>query len=342
MYCVAYRGVLHGDPKCARVTAEKLDVLDVYRGAAILAVLGIHLSGHLLHTVGGEGFGIFNRAMLFAVPSFLLMSAFLNARSLASGKSLQQYTQNRVRKAVPPYLVWSVVGWIVAFHLYPDDLYNAREFSWCLLWGKCYFHLYFLIVVLQLYLLLPLLRPLVARRPPLWAMLLGGALVQGAIYAVNYRWHVFPYVGSVVFWHLPEVTLGLWLAGQADRFDELMQRGMVPAVLTALLALAVFATLNPHLTTLYQGIEWVYTAAASYALLALCQRMRYGWLRWCGVHSMAIYLIHPFVMYALDKKLPAMPWPVATAIYAGLCLTVPVLIEGRLPAGRLRALLLGG
>ena len=43
-----------------------------------------------------------------------------------------------------------------------------------LLWGKSYFHLYYMVLAIQLVLVMPLMLPVLRRRVPAWAVLLAG------------------------------------------------------------------------------------------------------------------------------------------------------------------------
>ncbi|MCH1928558.1 hypothetical protein L6232_27570, partial [Shewanella sp. C31] len=72
-----------------------------------------------------------------------------------------------------------------------------------LLWGKAYFHLYFLALALQLTLLLPFFVPLLRRRPHgAWFLLLGVGLTL-LVYFLNRQYRFLPYPGSFVLWYLP-------------------------------------------------------------------------------------------------------------------------------------------
>ena len=45
----------------------------------------------------------------WAVPCFLMLSAFVNALSLARGNDVGRYARRRVQTALVPYLLWSAV-----------------------------------------------------------------------------------------------------------------------------------------------------------------------------------------------------------------------------------------
>ena len=104
----------------------RLSQLDVCRGLAILAVLFIHVSGHflpVLHpaksphppTWAWYALAIPNAASAWAVPCFLMLSAFVNAQSLGRSGDVGKYARRRVQTALLPYVLWSGVYIVVNY-----------------------------------------------------------------------------------------------------------------------------------------------------------------------------------------------------------------------------------
>lgn len=314
-------------------------VFDVYRGVALLAVLGVHVSGRFLPVVAAGSFNgwfalaLVNRALQFAVPAFLLLSALLHAR----GDNGAGATVRRLGRVLGPYLVWSGV-YLLFQNRHELGALTGENVLFRLVWGKAYFHLYFLVLLLQLCVVVPLVAPLV-RRAPLWAVALGGAAVQLAFYAIN-RSQPLPFTGSVLAWYVLPVIAGVALAGRSSHPPLARRRDRL--ALFALWA-AGFAWYAPQAVDVLQGAaavdtfryqigSWIYTTSAALLLLVLARRLaRTRWpapiLEALGTRSMSIFVLHPLVLWALDRYAPALMGTVALAVPVAVaaCIAVPVL-----------------
>lgn len=133
------------------------------------------------------------------------------------------------RPALLPYLLWSGVYLAYRYFAFgaPPDWSRWADY---LFWGKAYFHLYFLAVAMQLYLLLPLVLPLARRRPPFWATLIAIVALTMGVYWFNRLGYRLPYTGSFVLWYTPVILLGVWLATQVDRMEIVLRRGWLLAL----------------------------------------------------------------------------------------------------------------
>lgn len=115
--------------------------VQILRGIAIIAVVIIHT-----YPIGHEG-GVLIRAFVnFAVALFFFLSGYLTNSSIDSERLF-----NRIKKVFFPYIVWSLIYGILpgrnGFNIIPEKLLIG------LLTGSCCFHLYFIIVYIQLIIL---------------------------------------------------------------------------------------------------------------------------------------------------------------------------------------------
>ncbi len=343
----------------------RLGSLDICRGLAILAVLFIHVSGHFLPALHPPkslasptgvwyAVAVLNQDAQWAVPCFLMLSAFVNALSLGRDNDLRRYTRRRVQTALLPYVLWSgvyiVVDTLMAHRSFPNPVHIAK----LLLTGTAHFHLYFFVLVLEMYTLLPLLLPLFRKRPPFWAIALGAVALQGTIYVLN-RYVFLHRFQSTIFWDILPVALGLWLWSQADRWPSIFRKGLWPALAVTLAAGAIYtplaiAVMLPHAhinTALYQFGEWGFTAGMAFLILTLSGSLRNSQftasLSYFGAESLAIYVMHPLAIVALDhfggRKLGA---GAGMTLYYAACLGLPLAAvwvwnQGKAALGRERS-----
>lgn len=327
--------------------SARLGSLDISRGWAILAVIFIHVTGHFLtalHPVKSHTppsavwytFAILNQDSQWAVPCFLLLSAFVNALSLGRGNDLQRYARRRVQSALLPYLVWSavyiVVDTLMAHRHFPSPLHIVK----LLLTGTAHFHLYFFVLVIEMYMLLPLLMPLFRKRPPFWAIALGAIALQSVIYVLN-RYVLLHRFQTTITWDTLPLILGLWLWSQGTRWNEVLRRGVWASAGVTLIAGAIYTPLaiktmlpNAHLNTaVYQFGEWGFTAGMAFFVVAVCSLLKSSpltkMLGYFGAESLAIYVMHPLAIGFLDhfggRKLGT---GMGMLLYYAACLALPL------------------
>ncbi|WP_240741887.1 acyltransferase [Deinococcus sp. KSM4-11] len=338
-------------PTTLPVPASRLVAVDVFRGLAILAVVAHHTAGlGVRYVPEGSGLAValsvVNRSLLFVVPAFVFMTALVLTRSALRHFDVGRYYRSRVRTALLPYLLWTVLYVLFRFATGQEDPSELREPGRWLVWvqyGKGYYHLYFLLVVLQFYAVLPLLLPLWRRRWPLWGVLGAASLAQLAVYGLN-RVGVleFAYPATMALWYLPTLALGMYFGANEGAFEALWARGRGWILGAAVLSLAWFLPLSlaalqeEQVNTLaFSAANWAYTAAAVLALfgasLALAA-MRGRWVRALtvlGTLSLQVYLLHPALLYMMERwGFPSHPLAFTLTLlgYGLAALLLPVLL----------------
>ena len=336
-------------PETLPKPAARLGALDICRGIAILAVLFIHVSGHFLpalhsphsHTPPSAfwyALAVPNLDSQWAVPCFLMLSAFANALSLARNPDLPGYARRRLKAAVLPYVLWSGVYVLVNRALGHETHLSLGHIAKLLLTGTAEFHLYFFVLVIELYILLPLLLPIFKRRPPFWAVALGALVFQAAVYALN-RFVLLHHFQTTIFWDALPVALGLWLWGQAGRWPEIFRRGLWPALGFTAATLVIYTglgikTLLPpaHINTaLYQSGQWAFTVGMSFLILALSAALGKSRLTailsYLGAESLGIYVMHPLAIIVLDKLgAKSLGAGLGIGVYYAACLSLPLAV----------------
>ncbi|MBR4702566.1 MAG: acyltransferase [Oscillospiraceae bacterium] len=136
--------------------------LDLARAFGMLAVVLIHASSTFtlqpsrLSLWGVTPALLCNQAARFAVPLFFLLSGL--CLGLGRGKlKLPDFWLGRLRRVGLPYLIWTLF-YFFWNHRGPAFFPSLGELGGALLWGSADSHLWFIAVLLQLYLLYPLLR----------------------------------------------------------------------------------------------------------------------------------------------------------------------------------------
>ncbi len=345
-------------PTAQPVAKSRVDAYDLLRGVSAFAVICIHalpilLAGYVRNSVAWTVSVALNTLLLFAVPAFLLITSLLVTRSFLRHPNLRDFYRKRLSTTLWPYALWTT---LLLAHTWRSD----RHFRWGdaafrILTGKSYDYLYFLGVLLQLYLVLPFLIPLVRKIPSARAMLTALIAVTLLVYVLNRYVVHYPYVGSVFLWHTPSILLGIWMGCQGERTGDILKGWMWRALAVALIALCCYVPLtvgvmnNAHINTFYfQVSEWTYTTGMALFLLCLCFRLPAQFtakpiLLYWGRNSMALYLLHYFPCVLLPLHLtrfhiPPVPLFIVDVLFA---LFVPLAIIRLIKGTKLEVFLFG-
>lgn len=354
----------------AAPVSERYGWVEIFRGLAILEVVFHHVTGKFLRefelgSLPWMLLAVANQTLHYGVPAFLMLSAFVLMAAMLRRFDAKKYSWNRIQKAVWPYLLWC--GIYLAYKAYVG-FGASGEWNWALfkptlplanqlVWGKVYFHLYFLAIAIQLYLLLPFMLPFFRKRPPFWGVFLAILLITMGAYWHNRLVYRMPYVGSYILWYTPTILLGLWLASQASRLKEITQKGLVWSLLIAAVGLWIYLPLTLKImrghvgnTFEYQVGAWLFTSGISFAMLWWAIRLdevkhrAIDALRFTGRYSLQIYLIHPMIIQEL-ARIRSFPEPLghyaAFAIYFGTALLIPLVIGVLLHRARLSNFVFG-
>ena len=344
--------------KRARVSA-----VEAIRGISMMGVIGIHIGAEYLanpspniHLVA-----LFDIGTRFAVPIFFFISAFglFYGQSLSAVFSYRDFLARRGRTVVIPYLIWSL------FYIVHDAWYYGTGFPpllslpGILFFGNAKYQLYFMVILIWFYLLMPLWRVLLARMTlPLLAAIL---LVQVAF---DY-WSSFDTAFNLYVYALPEgallrallfyrlnywvmhyvfiFLLGGYVALHFGAFRAWMERNTIRLYAFAILSLAALLAWYYKLLLVdgYTPLEGIYTAhqlsplgilytiGATLALFAFFTRLGTENIlgrtfQLLGKHSYFIYLGHPiaitYLLMAIHGSGHVLTAPLALAMYAATLL----------------------
>lgn len=300
----------------------RISAIDVFRGLTITEVVGHHTSGMALRyatpgTPEYEFLSVLNRSLHFAVPAFVFLSVAILTNSLLKRFDGPRYFWRRLTRGAWPYVLWSAlyVLWSVWTGGRPASvLGDPGQWTFYLLYGKASYHLYFLLVALEVYLLLPLLLPLARKKPYITAALGLGLLAQWGAYELNRSVLRLQFPASTVLWYLLPVLLGVGVGARFAEFPAWWRRRWPMLLLLTALAYAAYLPtaldyLSGDLTssTGYNVRSWLYTSMMALTLLGaafhwqdLAPRLR-GAFGWLGTVSLQIYLLHPAALQLFER-----------------------------------------
>lgn len=332
---------------------KRLEELDWLRAAAMTAVVLLHASSTFvarpsrLCLWGVTPALLLNQASRFSVPGFFLLSGL--SLELSSPPRLPGFWLRRLRRVGLPYLGWTVFYFLAARGVSPalplPDALSALGRDLAL--GSAAPHLWFIPVLLQLYLLYPLLRLLCARRPRAFAAVclllsLGSTLAVLGMLPVPGRWR--SWLWRLFFPWLGYFALGMSLGGEGlERLAAFCRRHGPGLALAGLLGAMLYSLDAAHSGNL-ESVKpqlFVYTPLALAALLGVWSLLRP--LPWAAKsagflarRSMGVYFVHVFLLRLLRRI------PFLTKNAPGMLVLAALTFLGSLLLCSLPGLLLGG
>jgi len=317
--------------------------VDLVRVLTVGLVIGVHT---VSQEPGGTGMtsGALLTVMHVSREVFFLLTAFVLSYTYRDRPRPRwpAFWRRRYLLVGVPYLVWSAV-YLVAL----GDAGRPGVLARALLTGTAQYHLYFLLVSMQLYLVFPLLRHLVRRTGGRHGRLLAAAVAyQIAAYAVAERLVITPNAWLISY--LGFVVAGGVAAAHAETFLAWTRRHvrhvLAGAALAAAAGIAWFLAQVAWLgrttvvaSQVFQPVVVVESFAVAWAFLALGVAWEGAgapgrrWVRAAADASFGVYLAHPLVLQALlATGLPAaaagLPGPLVTA--AAMVVVVPLIYLG--------------
>jgi surface polysaccharide O-acyltransferase-like enzyme len=322
---------------------RRLYEIDVVRILTFACVIGVHVISEAAQgdDVGQYGVLIllhFTRQVFFALTTFVLLLGQLNRP-----KPMRAFWPRRFLLVGVPYLVWSVIYWSLgeighAPSRWPADLLGlGRE----ILLGAAWYHLYFLLVTMQVYLLVPVITWLVRRTRGRHGVVLAiAAVVQIAnLWLYQYApdalgW--FHGYENQFFWSYPFFILAgaiavdhagaflAWVRAHRAAIAGIVVAGAVVTIGVYALQQLLLGMSPGRAAAAMQPVTVLWGACVGLGFLAIGtwwadRRVEGSWtaraVNRASDRSFGIFLVHPLVIWALlevadgavAKAIPA-PW----------------------------------
>ncbi len=193
--------------------SRRMENLDALRIVCMLAIITTHVTEPYIDAIHqrGESFGPLPASILainvmgrFGVPCFMMISFFIYWHQLyEKGRSWGELLSRRLKRLVPAFVCWSAFYFLVHRRVYtmygnrigytPLNEFGYSIFKWQTWWGlflgQAEYHLYYLPLIMQFLLCIPLLK-LLWRKPTVswgwigvtsiaWGVLEWGPLIFG-------------------------------------------------------------------------------------------------------------------------------------------------------------------
>lgn len=315
------------------------------RGAAFLAVVLQHSIAHyfpLPATGLGDGvlMGLLLIASKFAVPLFVFMTGMSLFYSYDGQVPYLTFIRKRLKDIALPYLPWALLYAIEFQHVQLLDSASWQKLGLMLFTGKASYHLWYVVMVFQLYLIFPPLQRLAKRVRPrsfgatmgILALLLGLYLLLmeqgGALYRAAVSWDV-PVLTAYFAKYLDRNAIMFFFyfaMGAAAAFYVEQWRAWILrlryVITVAFAGMSVWLLylvvshfqLTPKLVIQYNDLGLLnprmavfltLSVLALYVMALQWEQGAPGWFRrmmaWLGAYSYVAYLAHAYVLKYMER-----------------------------------------
>lgn len=264
------------DCKLLRVQNQEVQYL---RGIAMLGVIAIHTFINAPISNLGRFYNVpfippwWNQAILdyvsFAVPCFVLISGFVLAIHYQKNINILEFYRRRFIAILPAYIFFSLIA--IAGISIISGKFAINEAIWKLLTGTASDPMWFIILILQLYILFPFIR---AFSMKLWFVIFC-LLIQMAGFPLLFTRYIFYF------------CFGIYLS------DKI--RGLPLFLLPLLATISILtATVRPPLLHVLVCIALFWQISG---ILSRQQGRISKSVHWLGDNSFALYLIHSNLVY---------------------------------------------
>jgi surface polysaccharide O-acyltransferase-like enzyme len=263
-----------------------------------------------------------------AIPIFLFVSGYFVSVMAGRTRVVGAGTmRTRIAALIPPYLLWS--GIVLLGLALEGRVYPLRRYAVMLATGSTNPNYYYVPLLVQLYLVAPVVVRLLAWN---WRVTLAvTGLMQACVYGLQYAIVLAPQSPTVLLaatlaqkWvflvHLFWFTFGAFVGLEAQRFRTLVDRAR-PFLVPATVVFFALGVIEWEMLLAWSGQPWTenrttlvdgaYSASFLMSFLAYAEIPApwSSWLTTLGSRSFGIYLVHGLVMEYFSRGLYHLaPW----------------------------------
>jgi probable poly-beta-1,6-N-acetyl-D-glucosamine export protein len=298
------------------------------RAIACLLVVMVHVTA-AYYSVNNRTFDFFslslNQIARLGTPVFAVISGFLLFNSVKNkGFHLKHFLISRTTKILMPFVIWTIIYLLIRkWYLHQTLLANWQDFFYSyLVLGDGFYHLYFMVTVLQFYILFPFIRLIRNKGVILFVFILTCIISYYSLSAIEWRstiendylrklvtdrsfitnWIIYFLLGAVMAYYWEEVV----------KFSQKYYKLIGLLFVFALLGIGMEFMNNGILNSSRPSMIF-YIPVFVLFLLSIYPRVAHTFvvrevLTFIGKYSMGIYLIHPFIITYLKEWIPVEIW----------------------------------
>ena len=299
---------------------KRVNAISAYEFFLCLFVIFIHISAE--GVTYGNRIGLFsgilfflNKSLSFVVPAFIFASALKLTLKYKDIRISPNYFVGRISKIYLPYLLW-VAAYYVYFIVLHYLEYNLQDLVQYILTGTLAAHFYFVVIIMQFYILMPLFL-FIAKKIPALAGLVGSFFLTIGYVFFSFTnpsiFNVLPgdrwFLGYLIFW-----MTGVYYALHFEAVTTFARRNKMIVLLPCAILLLTHVALsyasyigiymyNPYFAQTMHLLFCIVTSCGFYLACLFCTEPFRNFFRNVGATTYYVYLSHLLVMFAVERFL---------------------------------------
>jgi len=301
---------------------QNIRELDFLRAIAAFLVIAIHVVSGRINT--SKIAFAWDVAMISAVPIFIILSGYLLHYSYKDKEQLGflDFMKKRLSKIFIPYLIWTIIYMIYSLNWNYKEIFTLGFIGKLLenlILGKGFVHLYFMVIIIQLYFIYPLLKKLALKNIKL-TLALSFAIslyfnlepylrLHGVnILPVDGRPYYFVFLGRWIFYFV----LGVYFAANSQKLMKIISTSKIELAIiwTLLLISVVFLSNSLGMgNQILNSLTIIYSISSFLLLYSICYFFKENYSRWTlflewfSKQSFIIYLSHLLLIRLILLKI---------------------------------------
>ena len=314
---------------------QHISYFDFLRGVAILMVVAIHtyIAGDFT-SIDGCIRIVFRQLLNCAVPIFLALSGFfLGRKTFQNRDSVLSFWEKQIPKVYIPCIVWSIPLFCMSIS---GGVNYSKSAIYMIVCGYSIY--YFIALIIQYYILLPLLQKHL-KRNLIISMLVSSLSILFVTYMLSVKEWSLPlifYAGPFVVWFV-FYMLGVYFANKVRSYT------LTTALLITITGFLLECVETYILQTYFSGGVGIKLSAFIYSfgiiLLVLHPKMEKIYREnrltslvvYIGKFSFAIYLIHCYIISIVDKFFVSDSWFLSWLLVSLITISIIAIVRRILP-----------
>lgn len=293
-----------------KVKADKLYELDYMRVIACLAVMIVHITANGIDNTGYI-YGSFpymvmlivNRCLKFTTPVFIFLSGVTSFYSYRKKEfKYFPYIKKRLMHTLVAYLIWCVVYYEVYIYL---GYYtrNTGFFIEHVRLGNMSYHLYFVIIITQMYIVGPIFYKLIKNSDKRMTILVISAIIT----CLCARYMSFEYADRVLFKYMFFYMLGIYVTLEYEKYVNWIKRNKIKIAAGYIVSAAVYTIATYYGSGIFMYAWFIFSTCSIFFLYLIGLYLKkklgkiYGFIKLFSQSSYYIYLMHPLILTLMIK-----------------------------------------
>lgn len=290
---------------------QRIEYFDILRGIAIIGVIAIHSSeiGYKFPDMSVEfrGTVIWRQLINFSVPLFLAISGYFAANKETNNEaSYLIFVKKQIPRVFIPYVFWSVI-YSIPIILHDDN--SLKDVVFKFITFQITGPFYYILLIIQYYILLPILKKMATTKGVLIAGLISGfscLTIYITRYCLSIDIPLFIYAGFFPTW-IVFFVIGIFIRknGINTKSNILLSFLILSFVLSVVETYYLYIKFNDigNSVTAVKITSFIYSITAILFLFKQADKKNFNFkfLSYLGKISFGIYLSHMIVLSILAR-----------------------------------------